>query len=126
MMSEGTRQEQFVFPHLRITKYKHAKEFYVDKLGFTIDWEWRHEPGLPVFMRITKDGRSLFLSEHEGDGPTGTSVSIYLPDVDKWYQEFADNGVEIKPPDDEPWGERSTTFCDPDGNRISISTVLDK
>jgi catechol 2,3-dioxygenase-like lactoylglutathione lyase family enzyme len=41
---------QRVFPTLRITDYEKSKSFYVEGLGFDIDWEHRFEPDLPGFM----------------------------------------------------------------------------
>lgn len=32
-------------PVLRILSYEDAVAYYVDWLGFTIDWEWRETPG---------------------------------------------------------------------------------
>lgn len=36
---------------LRIFDEAKAKEFYVDFLGFTIDWEHRFESDLPLYMQ---------------------------------------------------------------------------
>jgi catechol 2,3-dioxygenase-like lactoylglutathione lyase family enzyme len=36
-------------PILRIFDGAKAREFYVGFLGFTVDWEHRFEPGLPIF-----------------------------------------------------------------------------
>src|SRR2546428_9950147 len=58
---------QRAFPQLRMTNWKRTRAFYVDGLGFTVDWEHRFEPGLPVFAQLTRDGLSLFLTEHSGD-----------------------------------------------------------
>ena len=55
-------------PILRIFDEAKAREFYVDFLGFTIDWEHRFEPGLPLYMQVSKDDCILHLSEHHGDG----------------------------------------------------------
>ncbi|EAD8123256.1 VOC family protein, partial [Listeria monocytogenes] len=45
---------QKVIPALRITDYTRSKEFYIDGMGFQIDWEHRFEPHFPVFAQITK------------------------------------------------------------------------
>ena len=62
---------QRVFPQLRMTNWKRTRAFYVDGLGFGVDWEHRFEPGLPVFASLTRDGLSLFLTEHTGDCQPG-------------------------------------------------------
>ena len=58
---------QQVVPALRITSYAKSKAFYVDALGFKIDWEHRFEPHFPVFMQVSRDGMALYLTEHTGD-----------------------------------------------------------
>ncbi|WHZ16958.1 MAG: Glyoxalase family protein [Nitrospira sp.] len=55
-------------PILRIFDEAKAKEFHLDFLGFTLDWEHRFEAGLPLYMQVSRDGCILHLSEHHGDG----------------------------------------------------------
>ena len=43
-------------PILRIFADGKAREFYVDFLGFNVDWEHRFEPGLPLYMQVLRDG----------------------------------------------------------------------
>jgi len=116
---------QQVVPALRITDYARSKAFSVDGLGFHIDWEHRFEPHFPVFMQVTRDGLTIYLSEHAGDCQVGGLVHFYVPDVDGWYAEFLARGVPIQqPPTDEPWGLRDMNIADPDGNQLRICTRL--
>ena len=73
---------QRVFPQLRMTNWKRTRAFYVDGLGFSVDWEHRFEPGLPVFAQLTRDGLSLFLTEHAGDCQVGGAAYFVVDDVD--------------------------------------------
>lgn len=116
---------QTVFPTLRILSYDQAVAFYVRGLGFAIDWEWRHEPGFPVFMQVSRDGMAFYLSEHAGDCQPGGCVHLYVPDVDVWYAALAgaDVAVEQKPTD-QPWGNRDMVLVDPFGNRILVAQRL--
>ena len=75
-------QMQNVYPTLRITDDEAATAFYVDTLGFRIDWEHRFEPGFPVFMHISRNELALYLSQHRGAGPAGGLVYLYVSDVD--------------------------------------------
>lgn len=52
-------------PTFRILDYQTAINFYVDFLGFKIDWEHRFEPTGPVYMQISKNGLILHLSENK-------------------------------------------------------------
>jgi hypothetical protein len=56
--------EQRVIPALRITQYARSKAFYLERLGFELEWEHRFEPHFPVFMSVVRDGMRLYLSEH--------------------------------------------------------------
>ncbi|MGH9673393.1 MAG: glyoxalase superfamily protein, partial [Bryobacteraceae bacterium] len=87
---------QLVMPTLRITSYARSKAFYVDGLGFQIDWEHRFKPDFPVFMQVSRDGLAFFLTEHKGDCPVGGLVHLYVPDVDAWYTELQSKGVLVK------------------------------
>lgn len=114
---------QAVVPTLRITSYERSKSFYVDGLGFTVEWEHRFEPGFPVFMSIVRDGMTLFLTEHTGDCQPGGLVHFYIADVDAWYAEFREKGVPVQePPNDDLPGIRMMTVVDPDGNQLRFGT----
>ena len=64
-----------VKPILRIFDYQKALEFYVEWLGFRIDWEHRPE-GSPAYLQVTRGDITLHLSEHHGDGSPGGRVFI--------------------------------------------------
>jgi catechol 2,3-dioxygenase-like lactoylglutathione lyase family enzyme len=116
---------QRVFPTLRITDYERSKSFYVEGLGFHIDWEHRFEPDLPVFMQITRDGLSLFLSQHGGDCAVGGAAYLFVSNVDEWYRGFIQRGVHSEnPPQNTSYGVREICIVDPDGNRLRFGTDL--
>ena len=116
---------QKVIPTFRITDYEKSKSFYIDGLGFSIDWEHRFEPDFPVYMQIARDGLSLQLSEHTGDYQAGGLVNLFVENVDDWYNDFQSRGVSVKErPNESIQGLRGMTVVDPDGNKISIWTRL--
>lgn len=117
---------QRVMPTFRITDYGRSKAFYVDGLGFQIDWEHRFKPKFPVFMQVSRDGLAFFLTEHAGDCPMGALIHLYVLDVDAWFAEFRGKGVPVKePPNESLQGLRSMTIIDPDGNKLMIHTRLE-
>ena len=117
---------QRVMPTLRITSYARSKGFYVEGLGFQVDWEHRFEPNFPVFMQVSREGLAFFLTEHKGDCPAGGLVHLYVPDVDAWYVEFQQRGVQVQePPSQTLQGLRDMTVIDPDGNKLRICTRLE-
>ena len=46
-------------PILRIFDIAKAREFYLEYLGYTVDWEHRFAPELPLYMQISRDGSTL-------------------------------------------------------------------
>src|SRR5262245_32043560 len=113
-----TMPEQRVVPALRITDYERSKVYYVERLGFSVEWEHRFEPRLPVFMSVVRDDMRIFLSEHSGDCQVGGLVHFYIPDVDNWYREFKDKGVVVSELPNDDLGFRNMTVTDPDGNQL--------
>jgi catechol 2,3-dioxygenase-like lactoylglutathione lyase family enzyme len=53
-----------------------AKEFYLDFLGFRIDWEHRFADDAPVYMQIARGDLVLDLSDHHGGGSPGATVYV--------------------------------------------------
>lgn len=116
---------QNVIPALRITDYEKSKAFYVDGLGFQIEGEHRFAPHLPVFMTISRDGLSLYLSQHSGDCQPGSLVFLYVKDVDAFYAEIIARGIKPESePDDFEGKLRDFRVIDPDGNKLDICTKI--
>ena len=50
-------------------------------------------------------------------------LAVEVPDVDAVHTQLRDRGVEfLNSPTDQPWGQRTADFCDPEGNIIEIYT----
>jgi len=119
------KEMQNVYPTLRITNYEKSKAFYVDGLGFQIEGEHRFAPHLPVFITISRDGLSLYLSQHAGDCQAGGLVFLYVPDVDALYEEITGRGIKAQcPPEDFEGRIRDFRVIDPDGNKLDFCTRL--
>ena len=116
---------QTVIPQLRTTNAERSLAFYVDGLGFVIDWQHQFEPGFPLFFQITRAGQTIFLTEHTGDCETGGAVYFKIPDARECYADFKKNGVvATNPPEDTPWGTCEFLLTDPDGNRLRFANDL--
>jgi uncharacterized glyoxalase superfamily protein PhnB len=109
-----------ITPILRIFDEAKAKEFYVDFLGFKVDWEHRFAEDLPVYMGISRGNCLLHLSEHFGDGCPGAAIRIAIDDVDAYQQELIAKRYRNARPDaqNQPWGSREMSIHDPFGNRL--------
>lgn len=117
---------QKVIPAFRITDYTRSKDFYVEGMGFQIDWEHRFEPHFPVFAQVTKDEMTIYLTEHTGDCKVGGLVHLFVPNVDNWYMELRSKigPYIIQPPHEDIEGLRMMTVVDPDGNQLRLCTEL--
>ncbi len=105
-----------------MTDWNRTRPFYTEGLGFAVDWEHRFEPGLPAFVQLTRDGLSLFLTEHAGDCQVGGAAYFVVDDVDALHAEIRARGIQPDhPPADTPWGTREMTLLDPDGNRLRFA-----
>ena len=110
-------------PILRIFDEAKAREFYVDFLGFEVDWEHRFEPGAPLYMQVSKDGCVLHLSEHVGDCCPGAAVRIQTTELDAFHEELVAKRYKYYRPGIEkmPWGTRDMSVKDPFGNRLTFT-----
>ena len=116
---------QRVFPTLRVLDVEAARDFYVERLGFRVDWEWTRGAGSPSILQVSRDGLALYLTSHEGDCEPGGLVYLYVEDVDEWGERIRRAGLAIETePRDQPWGNREMRLQDPFGNRLCIATVI--
>ena len=110
-------------PILRIFDIAKAREFYVDFLGMTWDWEHRFAPDLPVFAQVSRGGLVLFLSEHFGDGTPGTKLILRTTGLDALHHALLGKAYRHARPgiEERPWGWRDMEITDPFGNRLVFS-----
>ena len=110
-------------PILRMFDERMTREFYVDFLGFKIDWEHRVENG-PLYMQVSHGDCMMQLSGHFGDGCPGSAVSIPIDDIESYQQGLlAKKYKHARPGAAEltPWGSLELTLTDPSGNRITLA-----
>jgi catechol 2,3-dioxygenase-like lactoylglutathione lyase family enzyme len=115
-------------PILRIFDVAKAKEFYVDFLGFTIDWEHRFDERAPVYMQASRDGLTLHLSEHHGDCCPGSTVFVRVTRLEDFHREINAKGYGHMRPGMERTFHDSLGMevIDPFGNRIRFDESLKK
>jgi len=116
-------------PILRIFNYDKTVEFYVDWLGFTIDWEHTFSPGAPRFLQVSLNGVAFFLSEHHGDGSPGVHINIEdFKELEAYHtrliaKKYKYNGPGLEVPF---WDDKSITMTviDPVGNQLTFTEVV--
>ncbi|WP_413249892.1 VOC family protein [Sinomonas flava] len=104
-----------------VTDVDRAIDFYVNKVGFHLDYDQRVSDELR-FVQITPPGSACSIAFGEGlsENPPGTSsLQIVVADIQKAHDELASRGVEVTDVQVLEWGH-FTTFDDPDGNHWAI------
>ncbi len=106
-------------PILRIFSIEKAHAFYVDFLGFSVDWEHRFEASFPLYMQVSRAGLELHLSEHHGDATPGSTVFVTVQGIAAFRNELIAKPYLFTRPDIEsmPWGS-VLEVIDPFGNRL--------
>lgn len=107
-------------PIIRIFDVAKAREFYLDYLGFSVDFEHRFHDNAPLFMGISRGGLTLYLSEHHGDGAPGQHVYIECEGVDELHAELHAKGYRYMNPgiQETEWGTREVGVVDPFATKI--------
>ena len=110
---------ELAVPILPVDDLGAAREFYVDQLGFDLEWE------------ATDDGRTGLMGVRRGtiqitlDCPmTGhgrdACVSLRVDDADRYYEEWRERVAVRRAPRNEDWGARTFDLIDPFGNTIFV------
>jgi catechol 2,3-dioxygenase-like lactoylglutathione lyase family enzyme len=115
-------------PVIRMFDVGKAKEFYVDFLGFTIDWEGHIFEGAPLYMQLSRDGLTLHLSEHHGDAAPGGTTVVRMTGIEKFHAELLSKDYKYNRPslDIAPYGAKVMYTIDPFGNRLRFEQDIPK
>lgn len=116
--TEGLRFDQ-TCPIIRIFDEALSKEFYLDFLGFNLDWEHRYGENFPLYAQVSRAGLTLHLSGHHGDATPGSAVFVRMQGVKIFQQELKLKDYKHNKPGlkDESYG-LVMTVTDPFNNRI--------
>lgn len=109
-------------PIYRIFDEAKAREFYIDWLGFQVDWQHRFEENAPLYMQISRGEIVLHLSEHHGDASPGSNSFIEFKNLREYHSELIAKRYQYNRPGLEvpEWDSNSITMTvnDPFYNRI--------
>jgi catechol 2,3-dioxygenase-like lactoylglutathione lyase family enzyme len=101
-----------------VTDQERAKAFYVDRLGFTVKFDYAMEEGNRwIMLTPPGGGADITLANWFDDlRPGSAKLSLTCDDVDATFAELTGRGVRANNEvTDAPWG-RWFGFDDPDGN----------
>lgn len=115
-----------VTPVLRIFDLPKAIEFYVDWLGFNIDWEHKFGENFPIYIQVSLGDVVIHLSEHHGDCSPGGKVLIQaFPALISYHQLLVTKDYKYNKPGIEKasWNTSldSMEVVDPFGNRLHFT-----
>jgi catechol 2,3-dioxygenase-like lactoylglutathione lyase family enzyme len=107
-----------VIPILRVNSLAASIRFYVDVLGFKVDWGGEAES---TFASVSRDGRALMLSQGE-QGQPGTWLWIGVEDIEPLFAEYRTKGVKFREgPTNYPWAYEMK-IEDPDGHVLRFGS----
>jgi hypothetical protein len=86
-------------PVLRMLDEDKAKAFYLDYLGFQVDWESRQSLTSPLYMQIRLGETLLHLDGHAGDDAPISQVIIQVVGL----QQYCDHLIAKKAEYPKPW-----------------------
>ena len=103
-------------PILRVNNLNKSLKYYVQVLGFTIDWEYPR-----IIASVSRGKSNLMLAEGDQGNP-GSWVWIGVGDVQKLQEEYVGAGAIIRqPPTNFSWA-CEMQVQDPDGNVLRFGS----
>jgi uncharacterized glyoxalase superfamily protein PhnB len=118
-----TSELKDVIPILDVRDVETALRFYIERLGFQVDFRWQDDPN--NYAGVRRGGVRLHMQwQHEDEFRKGTAgnlrVRMIVDDPDALCEEFRAKGVfdEHTQVRDTPWATREFGFRDPDGNGL--------
>lgn len=108
-----------------VTDVDRAKDFYVDKLGFTADHDQKVKEGLR-FVQLTPEGSACSIAIGEGitemEPGIQQGIMMVVDDVRALRHDLSEKGVDISDIDEQAWGTFAY-FKDPDGNGWTLQEL---
>jgi catechol 2,3-dioxygenase-like lactoylglutathione lyase family enzyme len=116
-----------------VTDVDRAKEFYLGKLGFTLDADTQPAPDMRV-VHMTPPGSAcsvvigpVLVSADAAPG-AGARLQLIVSDIDAARAELAGRGVEVSDVQqlDPRDGGKFMFFADPEGNQWAVQEVRER
>ena len=109
-----------------VTDVDRAIDFYVEKVGFTLDMQARVDEDTR-FVQVTPPTSACSIAFGEGitamTPGTQNSIQVVVPDAEAVRRELLERGVDAPQVTTLPWGSFTsfTSFTDPNGNTCRCS-----
>lgn len=104
-------------PILAVADVPRAIAYYRDVFGLIPTWMWEENVG-----GVTTEVAPIEIYFSRAETPTPSSLAVFVEDADRAYAKYRAAGAEIVDEiETKPWGLRSFTVKDPDGNLIGVA-----
>ncbi len=107
---------------LPVSDVDRAKAFYVEKIGFNLDYDQRVDEHVR-FVQLTPPGSACSIAFGEGltTAPPGSvkGLQMVVSDAEAARRELLARGLDVGEVDVQPWGS-FIHFSDPDGNSWAV------
>ncbi len=108
-------------PVMRVASPIEAGKFYVDFLGFAVDWGWSESNQRPLYAQVSRSGVTLHLSEHH-TANGATELLIRMSGLDALREELSlkahPYALRFRKTQDD---RREIQITDPFGNLLRFS-----
>jgi predicted enzyme related to lactoylglutathione lyase len=107
-----------ITPILCVNSVRDSIRYYVDVLGFAVDWG---DDDPTEMASISRDDKTLMLCQRDQGNP-GTWVWIGVQDIEPLYQQYVARGAKfLEPPTNYPWAYEMKVI-DPDGHVLRFGS----
>ena len=111
---------------LPVADVDRAIAFYVDQVGFNLDYDHKVSPELR-FVQLTPRGSACSIAIGVGlttaEPGSVVGMQVVVDDADAARADLIEHGVDASEVEAYPWG-RFTFFADPDGNRWAVQQIV--
>ena len=108
-----------IIPILNVRNFAASIDYYVNVLGFRLEWDWGDPPDVGS---VERDDCSIMLVE-AGQGHAGTWLWMGVEDAEEYYKEYKARGAKIREqPINYPWAYEFRVE-DLDGHVIRIGSA---
>lgn len=111
-----------ITPIFRVFDIEKVYSFYINYLGFKIDWEHKYSENMPVYIQVSLNDAVIHLSEHQGDSSPGSAIRIKIDDLKSFHSLLSKKEYPYSNPAIEkmPWNTIELSVIDPFSNKITF------
>ncbi len=107
-----------ITPILNVKNVPLSVRYYVDVLGFKLDWSWGDKED---FASVSRDGHAIMLCQ-DGQGHPGTWLWVGVEDIEPLFHDYSSRGVTfVELPTNYPWAYEMKVQ-DPDGHVLRFGS----